>query len=166
MAAWLAFFADKSPDAEIAEPVRKSVPAGVMAGNDQSVSRASLSPVQSEPEGILRIRSREPYVRRQETEDREPPIFGTGNWTPPPPKVVAPPPPPPQAPPIPYTYIGKKLEDGHWEVYLALGDDTRVVHAQSTLDGNYRVDAIAPPTMTVTYLPLKQVQTISIGTAE
>jgi hypothetical protein len=67
---------------------------------------------------------------------------------------------------LPYTYIGKKLEDGKWEVYLALGDDTRVVHAQSTFDGNYRVDAIAPPTMTLTYLPLKQVQTISIGTAE
>jgi hypothetical protein len=38
-----------------------------------------------------------------------------------------PPPPPPSAPPLPFTFIGKSLENGVWEVYLARGDRTYIV---------------------------------------
>jgi len=33
----------------------------------------------------------------------------------------------------------------------------------TVIDGMYRIDTIAPPTLTVTYLPLNQVQQLNIG---
>jgi len=75
-------------------------------------------------------------------------------------------PPLPGVPQLPFTYIGKQLSAGHWEVYLARGDDTLIVHDQMTIDDTYRVDSIAPPNLTLVYLPLKLVQTLDIGNAE
>jgi len=90
--------------------------------------------------------------------------FGRHDWTPPPPPPApAAPPPPPSAPPLPFTFIGKSLADGAWEVYLTRGERTYVVHDKETIDGTYHVDAIAPPVMTLTYLPLKQIQQLNIG---
>jgi len=74
-----------------------------------------------------------------------------------------PPPPPPMAPPMPFAYIGKAVADGAWEVYLSRADKTYVVRNQTVIDGTYRVEKIAPPQMSVTYLPLNQVQQINIG---
>lgn len=94
-------------------------------------------------------------------------LFVHQDWTPPPPPppppAPPPPPPPPSAPPLPYTFIGKSVTNGVWEVYLARGDRTYVVHDKETIDGMYRVEAIAPPLMTLTYLPLKQMQQLNIG---
>ncbi|KQQ46325.1 hypothetical protein ASF61_18140 [Duganella sp. Leaf126] len=97
-------------------------------------------------------------------------IFLGQNWNPPPPQPTAAeraaanaPPPPPMAPPVPYTYFGKAVQDGAWEVYLARGDKTYVARSQSVIDGAWRVDRIAPPLLTLTYLPLNQVQQINIG---
>ena len=93
-------------------------------------------------------------------------FFGVHSWGPPPPPpvVAAPrPPPKPTAPPLPFTYLGKMLDGGVWEAYLARGDETFVVREHAAVDANYRVETIAPPTMTIIYLPLKQTQTLSIG---
>jgi len=75
-------------------------------------------------------------------------------------------PPLPSTPAMPFIYIGKQQSAGHWEVYLARGDDTLIVHDQMLIDGNYRVDSIAPPNMTLVYLPLNLVQTLDIGNAD
>jgi hypothetical protein len=91
-------------------------------------------------------------------------VFVSHDWTPPPPPPpVAPPPPPPSAPPLPFTYIGKAFENGAWEVYLAHAGKTFIVQPKTVIDGMYRVDAIAPPILTLTYLPLNQVQQLNIG---
>lgn len=91
-------------------------------------------------------------------------LFGSQSWTPPPaPPRQAAAPPPPTAPPLPFTYLGKKSEDNQWEIYLARGSDTFIVREQTVIEGRYRIDAIKPPTLTVTYLPLNQVQTLTIG---
>ncbi|NVD99972.1 hypothetical protein [Massilia sp. BJB1822] len=91
-------------------------------------------------------------------------VFLGQNWNPPPPPPVAPPPPPPpSAPPLPYSYIGKSVADGVWEVYLARGDRTYIAHQKLVIDGTYRIDRIAPPELTITYLPLNQVQQLNIG---
>jgi hypothetical protein len=91
-------------------------------------------------------------------------VFGRQDWTPPPPPPPAPPPPPPpSAPPLPFTFIGKSVADGAWEVYLARGDRTYVVRDKTVIEGTYRVDAIAPPVLTLTYLPLNTVQQLNIG---
>jgi hypothetical protein len=94
--------------------------------------------------------------------------FAHQDWTPPPPPPPppqpAPPPPPPTAPPLPFTFIGKSVGDGAWEVYLARGDRTYVVREKgAVIDGTYRVESIAPPVLTLTYLPLNQVQQLNIG---
>lgn len=92
-------------------------------------------------------------------------LFSQHSWTPPVPRlkpvVVAEP--PPMAPPMPFAYLGKKLEGGVWEVYLGQGDKTFVVRVGSVLEAMYRVDTIAPPQMQLTYLPLGQVQSLTIG---
>lgn len=91
-------------------------------------------------------------------------VFLGQNWNPPPPPPVAPPPPPPpSAPPLPFSYIGKSVADGAWEVYLARGDRTYIAHQKLVIDGTYRIDRIAPPELTITYLPLNQVQQLNIG---
>lgn len=69
----------------------------------------------------------------------------------------------PSAPALPFTYLGKKLEDGEWEVYLSHADQTVVARQGGVLASAYRVDAIAPPHLQFTYLPLGLTQDLSIG---
>lgn len=92
--------------------------------------------------------------------------FSSHDWTPPPPPPPpAPPPPRPSAPPLPFSYIGKELEGSRWTVFLADRNSSRIVRQGDLIDNIYRVDSVAPPTLTLTYLPLKQQQTIAIGSA-
>ena len=93
-------------------------------------------------------------------------LFARHDWTPPPPPPSnAPPAPsaPPGAPPLPFTYLGKSLQNGVWEIYLARGHRTYAVRDGANLDGAYRVDAIRPPLLMLTYLPLEQPQQLTIG---
>lgn len=85
--------------------------------------------------------------------------FTARDWTP------ATSPPPPTAPPLPFVFLGKKLEDGHWQVFLGQDDRTYIVRENEAIDGLYRVEAIRLPAMTLTYLPLRQRQTLDIGDA-
>ena len=80
-----------------------------------------------------------------------------------PPPPLPPPPPPPSAPPLPFTFLGKAVSNGQGEVFLARGSETLIVRDKMVLDGVYRIDVIAPPGMTMTYLPLNQVQQLNIG---
>ncbi len=74
--------------------------------------------------------------------------------------VVAP---PPRAPALPFTYLGKKIEAGKWEVFLAQGEQAFVVREGSLIESRYRIDAIAPPELQLTYLPLGETQVMTIG---
>jgi hypothetical protein len=89
--------------------------------------------------------------------------FEIRNWTPPPASPVEPA--VPTAPPVPFIFLGKKYEDDAWLVFLGLQDRVYIVREKDSIDGIYRVDAIRPPDITLTYLPLQQVQTLSIGEA-
>lgn len=73
---------------------------------------------------------------------------------------------PPTAPPFPYAYLGMKRDDAALQVFLASGDLTYVVRQGDVLAELYKIESIAPPTMTVVYLPLQQVQTLQIGVLE
>jgi hypothetical protein len=92
--------------------------------------------------------------------------FAALDWRPPPPPPPKPIVQPPVAPPLPYTVIGKKLEDGAWQVFLRRDDQILVVKTLDTIDNAYRVEEIRPPVMTLTYLPLQSRQTFSIGGGE
>lgn len=77
-----------------------------------------------------------------------------------------PPPPPPQAPPLPFTYMGKLIEDGRIVVFLTQGDRNHIVRQGDTIDGTYRVDAVTEQSLALTYLPLKQKQELAFGGAQ
>jgi hypothetical protein len=64
---------------------------------------------------------------------------------------------------VPFTYLGKKTEEGIWEVYLAQGEQTYIVREQTVIASSYRIDAIRPPVLSLTYLPLALAQSINIG---
>lgn len=162
VAAGLVLFGDKTPSSPVAEAVVRSAPA-VRAAAAPVVASASAKGA-PEP-AILRLVPRETLIPDSADALGGPDsVFLSQNWTPPPPPPPpAAPPPPPSAPPLPFTYLGKSVGEGAWEVYLARGDKTYIVHNKMVVDGVYRVDAIAPPTITFTYLPLNQVQQLNIG---
>ena len=177
-AALLAIFGDKSPGGEIAEaveraPAARPVPSvSAAAANAAAVAAAVESaPAAGAANGaggtiILALVPRDTLIGDGDAQFRQDGkgVFGRQDWTPPPPPPQpAPPPPPPSAPPLPFTFIGKSLDEGAWEIYLARGDRTYVVRDKAVIDGTYRVDAIAPPILTLTYLPLNQVQQLNIG---
>lgn len=129
----------------------------------QAAADAAAVTPQEQADGsmILPIRSRSAAATIDDA-------FATRDWRPPPP-------PPPKvaaqapvmvAPALPYTVIGKKLEDGAWQVFLRRDERILVVKTSDTIDDAYRVDDIRPPVMTITYLPLQQRQTLPIGGAE
>ncbi len=78
-----------------------------------------------------------------------------------PPKAL--PPPPPQAPPLPFRYLGKLIEDGRTTAFIVSGERNLIVREGDTLQGAYRVERIEDQSMTFTYLPLKQSQMLSFN---
>jgi hypothetical protein len=60
----------------------------------------------------------------------------------------------PVAPPLPYRYIGKLIEDGRLEVILLRGAEQFTVAAAGPLDAEYRVDEVNEKRIAFTYLPL------------
>ena len=174
-AAALVLFGDRAPDTEVAEAVerapapRAAQPAPVSASPAPPARAPAATAGSGSGTPILALVPRETLIGDSDTQFRqgESGVFGRQDWTPPPPPPAKPPPPPPpSAPPLPFTFIGKSVADGAWEVYLARGDRTYVVRDKALIDGTYRVDAIAPPVLTLTYLPLNQVQQLNIGVFE
>jgi hypothetical protein len=98
--------------------------------------------------------------------------FAPRNWEPPPRKLsakeaamaAAPPPPPPQAPPLPFVYVGMLADAERTTVFLSQGSRDIAVRTGETIDGTYRVDNVRADRIELTYLPLKQRQTLSLGT--
>jgi hypothetical protein len=165
-AAWLAVFGDKPAD-----PVALSVPARreqtVQAAPRPIPTAASKIAAGARTEPIEALVSRDqwaaaaPAALEAVSAAAKRDLFSSRNWNPP--QVVAVATAPPAAPPLPFAFLGKKLEGEVWEVYLARGDQTFIVREGSSVDGAYRVDKIAPPLVALTYLPLGQSQTLPIG---
>jgi hypothetical protein len=89
--------------------------------------------------------------------------FRAQSWEPPVEQRVrraAPPPPPPQAPPIPFAYMGKLVDEGTTTVFLARADRNYVVRAGDTIDGTYRIEKVGDEALEFVYLPLKAKQTL------
>ena len=69
------------------------------------------------------------------------------------------------APALPFTYVGKLVEEGKLTVFLSNQDRNYTVKEGDVIDETYHVDVLQAPTMTLTYLPLKIQQTLQIGEA-
>jgi hypothetical protein len=157
----LVLFGDKNPPGAVVEPIARSAPP--RSGAAPAASPALKPAAKGGEPVILALAARSDA--KGDTADGAGP-FGNRDWNPPPPPPStqqAAPPPPPSAPPLPFTFVGKAASEGQWEVFLARADKTYIVRTNMVIDGTYRVDAIAPPTLTLTYLPLNQVQQLNIG---
>ena len=89
-------------------------------------------------------------------------LFAAKSW------YVAPPPPPPPkptAPPVPFVFIGRLIEGDRPAVFVTAGDRNQVLRAGDVVDGAWRVDAIEPTRMKLTYLPLNENQYLALGAA-
>ncbi len=91
--------------------------------------------------------------------------FRARSWDPPPAarRVLAPP--RPEAPPLPFTYLGKLIDGETATVFLARQDRNYVVRPGDTLDGTYRVEKIEDDRLALTYLPLGTAQTLAFAAA-
>lgn len=80
----------------------------------------------------------------------------------PPARKRAAPPPKPSAPPLPFAYLGKVIEDGKLSVFLARGGENLTVSPGDTIGGEYRVEAVTDSEVRFTYLPLKTKQSLPL----
>lgn len=95
-------------------------------------------------------------------------LFVSRDWRPPAPPKAAPPPAPPQEapiPPVPYTYLGRWTENAGKGTVVVLGREGRsyLVRAHDVLEATWRIDAIEPARIVLTYLPRDAVQVIAIA---
>ena len=70
------------------------------------------------------------------------------------------PPPKPQAPPLPFTYLGRIRSGGTTTVFLARQNRESVARVGSILDDTYRVEKIDEDRLVLVYLPLGTQQTL------
>jgi hypothetical protein len=178
---WLVFFSDKDADSDVVAAVVKPAGAKDVAAL-RGASSVSGGTSKSTAKGdrviaILALTARQSLIsaghvgldgkKIAASSSAGSTIFGPQSWVPPPPpvdpKLKNLPPPTPVAPPLNFTYLGKKQEAGVWEVYLARGEKSYIVRSLDVIDGTYRVDAVTPDALVLTYLPLNQVQQLNIN---
>lgn len=161
-ALWLALWGDKTPPGAVA--VRA---AGTAIAT--SISQAARKDTSQPPMATLRIErvlAREALIADHSAGPAVD-LFTARSWAPPPPPVaVTPAFEAEAAPPLPFQVLGKKREGDRWEIYLARDGQTFIVHQGSSIDDTYKVARIAPPTLSIVYVPLGQTQTLDIGDFE
>lgn len=182
IAAWLALFGDKTPTATIAAPIPGKEPKAVGNHGSNKSSTAnqanethgrsmstSLTTMNKAGPAIANLINREALLGEHDlSEKQSDSFFNSQTWTTPPapikmtPQITQ----SPVAPPIPYSVLGKKWEDGIWEVFLSRNEQTYIVREKTILDDLYRIESIQPPTLTLTYLPLNQIQVLTIGSSD
>lgn len=157
-AAGLAVFGDKSSDNDLlaaprpALSVAQSAPTGVLAGlshdDPEPVPVVNILSVQTRVAAVAVSKSLFASVAAATAKPAAQTVSA----------VAA-----PVAPPLPFTYLGKQNRGGKIEVYLARGDEVIVAREQSVIQNTYRVQSISAQSLSLMYLPLQQVQQISIG---
>lgn len=92
-------------------------------------------------------------------------LFAPKSWYVPPPPPPPMPPPKPVAPPLPFTFIGRMIEEGQTAVFVSIQDRNQVLRAGDVVQGVWRVDSIEPTNMKLTYLPLNENKYLALGAA-
>jgi hypothetical protein len=67
----------------------------------------------------------------------------------------------PVAPPLPFQYFGRLIENGKTEVFVMRGEELIAVAAGQQI-GDYKVDQVADTSISFTYLPMKMRQTLDL----
>jgi hypothetical protein len=89
--------------------------------------------------------------------------FQPRNWQPPPAPPKPAPAAKPVAPPLPFAYVGRMEEAGAVTVYLRRGEEVVIAQPQKAIDGAYRLEQVAPDRLVFLYLPLHELQVLSLG---
>jgi hypothetical protein len=112
-------------------------------------------------EALMDIRAKGSHRHDARQEVRE--LFAVKSWyvAPPPPQPA--PPPPPSAPPLPFVYLGKMVNEGKTTVFLTKQDRNYAIKEGDVVDGTYRIDSIKGSTIDLVYIPLDTKQTMAIG---
>lgn len=182
IAAWLALFGDKTPASTIAAPIpgkEKKAAANHVGNKSSTANQTNENHGRSMSTGLTTLNKAGPVIaslinreallgEHDHLEKQANSFFNSQTWTTPTAPVKMQPkiPQAPVAPPIPYSVLGKKWEDGIWEVFLSRNEQTYIVREKTILDDLYRVESIQPPTLTLTYLPLNQIQVLTIGSSD
>jgi len=123
------------------------------AGSKDKVGELAAAPlVFPEPAAVEEVADEESAARIDP--------FRSKSW------FVAPPPPPPPkpvAPPLPFQFLGKVIEDGEIRVFLHHQGKHIVAKLGDVINGIYSVEEIGGGRMTFLYQPLKEKQILSIG---
>jgi hypothetical protein len=69
----------------------------------------------------------------------------------------------PQAPPLPFRYLGRMVEDGTTVVFLAREERNYIARAGEALDDDYSVASIGDEHVVLVYRPLDVRQTLAFG---
>lgn len=155
---WLAMSGDSTPASGMSTDVNplKSGTKATQSARPTQVAAATESSVD-----VLEIQVRTGLVGGTGTGVMGHKLFDSLSWTPAPAAPARPA--PLSAPELPYTYVGKKFDGVQWEVYLVRGDESFVAREQTVLQSAYRITSIRPPTLSLIYLPLNQMQDLPIG---
>jgi hypothetical protein len=70
---------------------------------------------------------------------------------------------PVQAPPLPFKFIGRYVEDGQAKIFVQNQDQDFVLKVGDTIQQIYKVAAVSASTVTFVYLPLGQEQSLDLG---
>lgn len=156
-------WADGQDRTEAGDQTRPSAPSTAAAPATHGAGTAADSPPMSQVNlALLNARPTTPSERD---------LFAQVSWEQkareealqrnPPPKP--PPPPPPAAPPLPFTYLGRMVEEDRVIVFLQHGERNLVVREGETLVGVWRVDRVTDQAIGFTYVPLGKSQTLSLS---
>ncbi|MFT0736821.1 hypothetical protein [Ralstonia wenshanensis] len=159
-AACLAVWGNQDKPPTVVEGTR----GGIASGPRAAVGPRPLTPetLPSSSEIVLELAPREQLIGHMERDESRS-LFAAHSWAPSAQSDGAPAEPAaPTAPALPFTYLGKEQSGQTWHVFLANGDTTLVVGEKDSIDGQYKVLSITPPTMTFEYLPLHERQTLQI----
>ena len=66
-------------------------------------------------------------------------------------------------PPLPFQFVGRFIDDGKTAYFLQMDAHNIVARVGEKVGDNYQLDVAANVTLTFTYLPLKQKQTLAVG---
>lgn len=138
---------------------REQAPTVVAATPRTSAAAATSARAPQPPEGDTQVRLE--WLKRRPGEEL-PRANPFGPQAPSPqqqqaqaqPPAPPPPPPPPQAPPLPYTYMGKWTEKGQTTIFLTRGERHVTVRGVGKLDENYTVEALDDRQIVLLYTPL------------
>lgn len=151
-AVWYASGLEDTPAPELALP----------AGDARRMVRA-MQPVQADAPAIGRVPEAAMVAVGRD-------IFAAHSFLPPPPApdmtLRAAKPPPPMAPPLPFRYQGRLVEESGTTVFLSQGDRMLVARVGDLIGNQYRVESISADAVIFIFEPLKQRQNLTIGRAK